>query len=285
VTVPEKKILDQILEQVEHLPTIPHVVMAVLQMTDSPNVNTKKISDALDQSLAAKVLKMANSAFYGGGRARNVSTIPHAIVIIGLEALKEIVLTASVFHTFHDTQDIKSLQPLWEHSLEAALIAKRLAWVYRYEGLDEAYFAGLIHDVGKLVIHQYFPDQLVQIEKMKENGEGELESEMKVLGISHAELGGKIADSWSFPETLVDAITHHHDEKFELNPKLGKIIYCTDQFITGILDFSGLLNNFAQGGMVLPKDWDVSDLEGLEKIFKEEIDKAHGMLSFAKESK
>jgi putative nucleotidyltransferase with HDIG domain len=285
MVVPGKMVLDEVFKQVEHLPTIPQVVMTVLQMTESPNINTKKISDSLDQSLAAKVLKIANSAYYGGGRARNVKSIPHAIVIIGFEALKEIVLTASVFHTFHDVQDVKSLQPLWEHSLEAALIAKRLAWIYRYEGLDEAYFAGLIHDLGKLVIHQYFRDQYSLIEDMKKNGEEELAAEKQVMGITHAEVSGKISEFWSFPETLVDTITHHHDENFKLNPKLGKIIRCADQFVRGAWDFSTMLSAFAQVGMLLPKEWEASDVEAVEKILRDEIEKAHEMLSFSKDMK
>ena len=177
----QPKLIDQVLEQVEHLPTLPQVVMTVLQMAESPNLNTAKLSQALDQSLAAKVLKMANSAFYGGGRARKVNTIPHAIVIIGLETLKEIVLTASLFHTFHDQQDIQKLQPLWQHSLEAAQIAKRLAWIFRYSSLDEAYFSGLIHDLGKLIIQQHFPQQYEEIEDQKNNGLEDQDAEKQVL--------------------------------------------------------------------------------------------------------
>jgi putative nucleotidyltransferase with HDIG domain len=279
----QPKLIDQVLQQVEHLPTLPQVVMTVLQMTESPNLNTAKLSQALDQSLAAKVLKMANSAFYGGGRSRKVNTIPHAIVIIGLETLKEIVLTASLFHTFHDQQDIQKLQPLWQHSLEAAQIAKRLAWIFRYSSLDEAYFSGLIHDLGKLIIQQHFPQQYEEIENQKNNGLEDQDAEKQVLGLNHAELGGKISAHWVFPETLVDAIIHHHDGKWQVSPSLGRILFCADRFILGLIDFPTMLEIFNQGGMFYPKDWNKTDLEGVEKILREEIQKAQDFFNFTNE--
>jgi putative nucleotidyltransferase with HDIG domain len=271
-----RKLIDQVINQIEHLPTLPQVVTNLLAMTDSPNVDAVKLSKAMDQSLAAKVLKMANSAYYG---KRRVNSIPHGIVIIGFDAVKEIILTTSLFHTFHEAQDVQALQPLWQHSLECAVIAKRLAWIYRYEAMDEAYFAGLIHDIGKLIIQQYFPDSYQQIENATEAGVDNLEAEKEILGITHAEIGGKMAQRWDFPAPLVDAVTHHHDQNWKINPRLGMILHYADLFVLGSIDLTHLLSSFGQAGMSYPASWNDSDMEEVEEILRTEIEKAQSMFS------
>lgn len=272
--------MDSIIQQIEHLPTIPQIVMRVLALAESPHINAVEMSRAMDQSLASKVLKVANSAYYGGRLSRSVNSIPHAIVIIGFDAVKEIILTTSFFHTFHDAQDIQTLQPLWRHSLECALIAKRLAWIYRYQALDEAYFSGLIHDIGKLIIQQYLPDQYRQIESRQESI-GTLEAEMEILGLSHAEVGAKIAKHWNFPGTILDVIQHHHDKQWKTNPKLGRILHFSDLFVLGSIDFSSMLKTISQEGMPYPATWDASDLQSVEQIVHEEMNKAQRMFNSA----
>ncbi len=268
--------IDQVIQQIEHLPTLPQVVMRVLAMAESPRVSAIELSKAMDLSLAAKVLKVANSAYYGG-RGRNISSIHHAIMLVGFEAVKEIILTTSFFHTFHDAQDVLALQPLWRHSLECALIAKRLAWMYRYDSLDEAYLSGLTHDLGKLVIQQYFSDQYREIEKKKELGVEWLQAEKEVLELTHAEIGGKIAERWAFPPSLVDAIGHHHDREWKMNPTLGRILHYSDQYTNKILNFSQLLEAFSRDGMDYPATWDSSDLTSVEQILQEELGKSQSM--------
>jgi putative nucleotidyltransferase with HDIG domain len=281
VTAPGK-LIDQVINQIEHLPTLPQVVTNLLAMTESPNVDAMKLSKAMDQSLAAKVLKTANSAYYG---KRKVNSISQGIVIIGFDAVKEIILTTSVFHTFHEAQDVQVLQPLWQHSLECALIAKRLAWIYRYEILDEAYFAGLIHDIGKVIIQQHFAEAYQEIEKTMEGGIENLEAEKKVLGITHAEIGGKMAHRWDFPPPLVDAITHHHDKNWQINPKLGRILHFADLFVLGSIDFTQLLSAFSQAGMSYPASWEHSDMEEVEEILRKEIEKAQSMFGLSTDLK
>jgi len=278
----KKIMIDRVIQEIEHLPTLPHVVMRVLSMAESPKISALELSKTMDQSLAAKVLKMANSAYYGG-RDRNINSILHAIVMVGFEAVKEIILTTSLFHTFHDARDVQALQPLWQHSMECALIAKRLAWIYRYDSLDEAYLTGLTHDIGRLVIQQYFSDQYWEIEEKIKAGKDLLEAEKEVLEMTHADIGGKIAERWGFPANLADSIAHHHDRGWTVNPVLGKILYYADQYISGQLAFPSMLEAFSQEGMNYPATWDSSDLTSVEQILQEEIGKAQSMFNLAAE--
>jgi putative nucleotidyltransferase with HDIG domain len=271
--------IDKVIQQIEHLPTLPQVVMRILSIAESPRISALELSKAMDQSLAAKVLKVANSVFYGGRAARNINNLHHAIMMIGFESVKEIILTTSFFHTFQDAQDIRALQPLWQHSLECALISKRLAWMFRYDSMDEAYLSGLTHDIGRLVIQQYFGDQYREIEEKKGAGVEMLQAERETLNITHAEIGGKIAERWAFPINLVDAITHHHDRDWKINPDLGRILFNTDQFTSGLMNFTQMLEAFAQEGVAYPATWDSSDLASVEMILLEEIGKAQSMFN------
>jgi putative nucleotidyltransferase with HDIG domain len=271
-------LVEKVLKQIEHLPTLPQVVTKILAMTDSARGNAADLSKEMDQSLSAKVMKVANSAFYGGRAARTVTSIHQGIVIIGFDAVKEIVLTASLFHTFKNSQEVESLKPLWRHSMESALIAKRLAWVYRYEGLDEAYLAGLLHDIGKLVIQQYFPDAYALAQKMSKAGGDALKAEKEVLGMTHAEIAGRMAKQWNFHESLVQAIAHHHDEKWKENPNLGRIIFYANRYVSGMVDFNRLLELFTQSGMHFPLNWHFNELRRVEEIFREEMNKAASLI-------
>jgi len=273
-------VIDQVIQEVEHLPTLPQVVMRVLSMAESPKISAVELSRVLDQSLAAKILRVANSVYYGG-KGRKINSIHHAIMMIGFESVKEIILTTSFFHTLHDVRDVQSLQPLWQHSLECALISKRLAWIYRYDSLDEAYLSGLTHDIGRLVIQQYFSDQFNEIEERKKSGMEWLQAEKEVLEMTHAEIGGKVAERWGFSPNLIDVIGHHHDRSWTVNPTLGKILHSADKFTFGEMNFFNMLESFSREGMNYPSTWDSSDLASVEQILQEEMGKAQSMFHFA----
>ena len=277
-------IIDRVIKQIEHLPTLPQVVMKVMALAESPSVTALDLSKAMDQSLAAKVLKVANSAFYGSKGSKVVNSLQHAIVRIGFDMVKEIILTTSLFHTFHDTRDVEDLQPLWCHSMECALIGKRLAWIFRSEPLDEAYLAGLTHDLGKLIIQQYFPEGYGEIENKKKAGAAETEAEIDVMEITHAAIGGKIAQHWGFPPAIGDAIMHHHDRDWLVNPVLGRILYYADQFVSGNINFSQLMDECSKAGMRHPSTWETSDLDSVESILLGEKERAKTMFATTSDS-
>ena len=97
--------------------------------------------------------------------------------------------------------------------------------------------------------------------------------------MTHAEIAGRIAEQWNFHESLVEAIAHHHDEKWKLNPKLGRILFYANRFVSGAVDFDRMLELFTQAGMHFPLNWQFNELRKVEEIFHEEMNKAASLMN------
>jgi hypothetical protein len=130
------------------------------------------------------------------------------------------------------------------------------------------------------VIQQYFSDQFNEIEERKKSGMEWLQAEKEVLEMTHAEIGGKVAERWGFPPNLIDVIGHHHDCAWTVNPILGKILHFADKFTFGEMTFFKMLESFSEEGMNYPSTWDSSDLASVEQILQEEMGKAQSMFHF-----
>ena len=106
-----------------------------------------------------------------------------------------------------------------------------------------------------------------------------LDAEKEILGITHAEIPGKISAHWNFPEPIVEAITHHHEEKWKLNPNLGRILYNANRFVLELVDFNQMIASFNQGGMRYPATWKTEELKRVEEMLKEEREKARSLVN------
>lgn len=203
-----QKKLDSIVE----LPTIPTVMSQVLAALDNPNLSANQLASLIerDQTLTAKVLKVANSPFYGF--ARKISTIDLAVVILGMNVLKEIVLSLLIqkfFTRLSKTMfDVKSF---WNYSLFCGASAKLLARKLGYKIAGEAFVAGLMHDLGILIIIENFRKQFGEIRKLQKSKDLSIvEAEMLVLGATHSDIGLWLAEKWNLPPKLCLAIKNHH---------------------------------------------------------------------------
>lgn len=203
-----------IAEKVIGLPTLPTVAAKLMELVDNPRVSAKSLGRLIegDQVLTAKILKLANSAYYG--LARSVGTVSQAVVVVGFEAVKDMALSVSVLEAFEDPGRNKyfDLSRFWEHAISvgvgAALLAKR--YEPKYEA--EAFTAGLLHDIGKVVVNQYCHLDFIEImERVHEDGEELLYAETVVLDTTHDRIGGWLADRWNMPLSIVEAIEFHHN--------------------------------------------------------------------------
>ena len=198
--------ISEVLDRIQKLPSLPNIAMEILESIDNDNmdINILSMKIANDQAIAAKVLRVANSSFYG--LSGQIDSISRAISVLGFNGLRGIVLAASIMNALPQTDKNVDWMTFWRHSVAAAVCAKVLA---KHAGLnpETAFTAGLLHDIGKLVIGVYFP-QLFQIDDSFTMES--LQKEHKALGFDHAALGGEVAKRWHFPLTIQQAIGLHH---------------------------------------------------------------------------
>jgi putative nucleotidyltransferase with HDIG domain len=213
----EKKIR-LLVGRIQNLPTPPIVFSQITRVINDPDTSAYDIAKIIaeDPALTAKILKLTNSSFYG--IPRTITNVKQAIVILGMEAVKSLVISASVFEMFAGKKsiDVEYLSEFWKHSLKAALMARIICRVTEFPSILEAeisFSAGLLHDIGKLVIMSHLPDDHRIIKDML-NKDGDFtafEVETTVLQFNHADLGSFLASKWNLPESLCAAIKFHHD--------------------------------------------------------------------------
>lgn len=210
----DSKRIRRITESIIGLPTLPTVVSKMIDQVDSPRTSAASLARLIssDQALTAKVLKLANSAYYGF--PREISTVNMAIVVLGFNAVKEMGLSLSVFDVFKKTPSAGyfDVTLFWEHSVGCGVASRMLARAYRAPFAGEAFVAGLLHDVGKVILKQYFDAELAEIIKVQKENIVSLEiAEEQVIGTSHAQIGAWLAEKWNLPTLICETILHHHD--------------------------------------------------------------------------
>ncbi|MGC2062655.1 MAG: HDOD domain-containing protein [Thermodesulfovibrionales bacterium] len=199
---------EQILKMCD-IPAVPMVAVKVLKLVDSQNTDVDSLQDVImaDESLAARVLQMSNSSFYGMGR--DIDTISDAIVLMGFNTIKNLVLAVSTKEVYKKFGLLE--QKLWEHSIGVSVAAGLIAREMRIDQAEEATVAGLLHDVGKVVMNNSQPERFSMLTEIVYNERVMyVDREEEIFGFSHAEVGGIFANKWGFPEHLCNTIRRHH---------------------------------------------------------------------------
>jgi len=200
------------LKKVE-LPSVPHVALKLLNLLNIPNINLQKIEEVIlsDQALTAKILKIANSAFYG--LRRQIQLVNEAINVLGFKTLKDIVIIASV----RDVYKVFGLieKKIWEHGVGVSFASGILTDFVPIVKKDEANLAGLLHDVGKIIINNNFPQEYANcMNIVNQNKINFLDVERELFGFDHAEAGGMLAEKWGFADELKTVILNHHNLEY-----------------------------------------------------------------------
>jgi HD-like signal output (HDOD) protein len=204
------------IEQIENLPTLPEVANKLMRVINDPITTAVDVANliARDPSLTSKVLRLANSAFYG--IPRTVTTVHNAVVILGLKVINTMVFSITVVKMFPDDgrEDGFSRRRFWAHSLACAVLARLLSTRMRRITLfdpEGCCGAGLGHDIGRVVLDQYFHEDFVTAFKLAQTEKIPLvEAEDKVLGFNHADAGDWLTARWELPQEIRLPIVHHH---------------------------------------------------------------------------
>jgi len=271
--------LARLLIKVKGMPPLPQSIAQILELTKSVKSSAHDLTKVCerDPKLTTNMLKLANSPYYGF--SRRISTISHAIVCLGLDAVKSIALTSSTQEMLNNEVPAYALEEgmLWQHSICCATCARIIAKRIGFKESEEAYIAGLLLDIGKIMLSNFSEDQFVQIiEKAQNNRISFDRAEKEILGFDHSKIGGKIIKKWNLPSILVEAVQYHHcPEKAKINKKLTYIVHLADAIscMLGIgLGCDGLMYVFEENTL------DVLGLskEDVESIMCELVDKVFG---------
>lgn len=205
--------LDLIIMTASDLPTIPVVAMKVMQLIENETATAEEMAKvvASDPAVAARVLKISNSSFYGC--QRQIQTLSHAIMILGFSTLKSLVVAASVKQVYKPFGLTEKM--LWEHSFGAGLAARIIANVTQLVNEEEAFLGGLFHDIGKIIMNTIDSQQFQSVMQKCYNDKISFqEAEQQVYSYTHAEVGGMVIKKWNFPDILMNAVLSHHSFDF-----------------------------------------------------------------------
>lgn len=268
------------------LPTLPTIVSSISDLMSNPNVSVEEINKVIskDASLSAKVLKLVNSPFYGF--PRKITTISHAIIVLGFNTVRDLVLSVSVFDTFKGQSNSFDRQNFWRHSIGVGVTTRLLAKRIGFMKLEEVFLAGLLHDIGKIILDQY-ANQLFQkvVAKALEKDLLLFDVERAALGVSHTDVGRWLADSWNLPFDQAEVIEYHHNPKLAKNAiHIVRCVHAADVLCRAINVGSGGDNSIP---LMEPETWDLLKLDavslpGILEQIDTEIESASAFINAAK---
>ena len=238
----EKSVIDRI-STLKDLPSLPHILVKLMEACHDEKGSLEDIADILtnDPSLCSKVLRMVNSAFYGLGN--RIDGIDQAVAYLGTSAVKNIAICSAVYQAFNARKGFSAfnLKEFWWHSLKCALLSRMFAKEVGYGSTDEAFVAGLLHDIGKLVLWVNFSEKYTELIKKYENRPEMLVSGEGRLGATHSQIGAWLLDRWKFQSFVVDSTLYHHEplERIALALPLTQIVYTANKLSGETADSRG----------------------------------------------
>ena len=217
------------------LPTLPVVFQELFARMQDPDAEVSELAEVIarDPALTAKILKLVNSAFYG--RPSQITTISRAVIIMGFQAVRSAALAVSVFEQFKnvssDTADFR-LESFWRHNVGVSCLAKQMAIVLQLGEPEDAFVAGLLHDVGKLVMLQHFPHDAADLTRAAAEQRRTWRACEEVLfPINHESIGKALFRAWDFPAAVVEGVAFHHNpEAASGHAVLAALVHLADYF-------------------------------------------------------
>lgn len=207
--------IQKLLNNADHILSLPAAYIKLNELVDDASSSTDQIAQVITQDVAltARLLRIANSPLYG--MSSKIDTVSRAVTVLGTKQVRDLALATSAKKTFDGIpNDLMSMDTFWEHSILCALCARNLAMECLKSQREAVFVAGLLHDVGQLVLYNMLPDLSRQTLEACLDGPMTLEAheaEREIIGFDHAQVGGELAKRWSLPSNLQECIALHHD--------------------------------------------------------------------------
>jgi HD-like signal output (HDOD) protein len=221
----------KILRGLVELPPMPNIILKAREIMEDPGSSLKDLAAVIehDQAIVARVLALANSAYYG--LSGLVSSIQHASILLGQKTLGELITIAASSKLLSKPLKGYMLHPgdLWKHSLAVALGSKIISEKINAECIEDAFIAGLLHDAGKIILDPYIVERKKAFKKALENGQPKfIQAEKEILGFDHAEVMSRAVRFWRYPENQSTAIRYHHYPSRSDDNEMAFIIHLAD---------------------------------------------------------
>jgi len=280
------KAINRILKSIDTIPAFPATGNKVAQLLNKTDYSVLQVANVIkyDPSITANILKMANSAYFGS--QHKISTINDAVMYLGQKNLLRAIQTAGIskYYKKGSSGYFDKATDLWEHSVAVALMSQILSKKITGNEDTTLYTAALLHDVGKIIMGEFVRDEMKKITILvSEHHMSFLEAEETVLGINHADLGGKIAEHWNFPIEIRDAISfHHRPDLLEKEDKIMPwIVYMADEacLMMGIGSSVEGLAQRAVGELLKKFSLRMRDLEKSMVMLSDDLNNARDLIS------
>ena len=226
--------VEEVVKDLRDLPALPSLVLELIHTFGQKDVDIATLADKIssDQALAARTLRLANSSFYG--MSAKVKTVNQAIVVLGFDSVRTLVAAGGVVDHFRSSGDGVDTTFFWRHAIATALCARSLA---REAKLNQgnAFIAGLLHDIGELVLATRFHDQYTEVLALRGNRDTEtVKAEQSVFGVDHQRVGLLLAQSWKFPAMIQRVISQHHAPQREDLGDLTALVHVAEAIVPAL---------------------------------------------------
>ncbi len=251
-----KEKIEEILKDPSKLPAMSHVVIRVMELLRDPAVSINQLAAEIsnDPTITASIIKLSNSAYYRASKP--IRTVQEALMTLGIQTVKEMILVSASKAVLH--KDLKGYsldaEEVWVHSLIVGLLSSKIVEHKKIDlPKDLAFTSGLLHDIGKVILTQFFPYHILDIRnELKNMTTTFTELEKKYFGYDHQEVGVQVLTAWNFPAELIEVVGHHHNpQNAKKFPLLASVVHIanTIAIISGIgIDIGGInheLSSFA----------------------------------------
>jgi putative nucleotidyltransferase with HDIG domain len=201
------------IDRLSEIPTLPTILLEVSRLLQNPDATSQQLARLIkkDQSITAKILRLVNSAFYGC--QSRISDVNSAVMVMGFNTVRNAIMSISVIKAFADIKDMEQfkVEDFWFHALSVAITSRHMALQCHKKVADESFVAGLLHDIGKVILSQWFRDLFVDIWKLaRETGIPFIQAENALSPLNHAQIGSHLAKKWKLPSDFAETIRWHH---------------------------------------------------------------------------
>ncbi len=267
------------LDRIDSVPMLSEVAGRILKMVDDPRITAHQLAEvvARDQSLVTSVLRIVNSAYYGFHW--RISSVSQAVVLLGFRTIRNLVLAAAVMKGYGGQSRVAGFERIvhWRHSIACATAAGILAATWKLGTPGEAFLAGLVHDIGRVIMDQHFPEEFAESLARLRQGEASLtEVEEEVFGLTHAAVGAHVARKWKLPDGVIIGIADHH------GPAAGRE-WSVPAALVHVADVMARREGIGVGGWAVELDpaalavlgHEAPEVDALAELFREEYQRSN----------